>query len=315
MRLCSVQKSKDCRSTPSTGIACGNTNGWPYSTTRPSSSGYFFLRRAHCYPIPPPPPRQQRQCRWAKFVGNRDFCWQHLVLLLQAVVTTGIVTVPQEDCSTGICDRKCPESQGLGTEEYDGLPAMPGRIESLKSLDEAYLTFERGEEAYMTLEKFLDDFYGFFSLDERESIYAFLSMASDTKGADWKLDYSPRNSTAEVYAKATRHIIHQTGMLNIICWLNGKLSKHSWIPWFGPTKLQGHHHAVHEYKKKSLMTFGQPLRVAADRWKLCGKPIYNACNAEVLGVFHVCKCYKRFYLCDIYIKNALSSYAADHSFC
>lgn len=63
------------------------------------------------------------------------------------------------------------------------LPDTPDRIESLKSLMEAYLILRGGGggEAQSALEKLVDDFCGFFSQDPKDGIYAFLSLATDIR--------------------------------------------------------------------------------------------------------------------------------------
>lgn len=149
------------------------------------------------------------------FVDDRVSCWLVLVSLVKVIVDMGLDVMMRRDCD--ICEQICPNSEVPVHKKPHSLPPMPDRIESLMSLNEAYETFQKGEEKYLTLEKLLDDFCGFISHDPKDGIYAFLSMASDTRGSDWTPDYDEKTTASQVYAQATRHIIRQTERLDIIC--------------------------------------------------------------------------------------------------
>lgn len=192
------------------------------------------------------------------YVGDRSFCWQHLVSLVLLMENTQNDIILRK--RTNVCsDFVCHCSDRPAHEASHHLPDTPDRVESLKSLHEAYAISHSPGWSKLTLEKLVDDFCGFFSQDPRDGIYAFLSLATDTAGSDWIPDYSPENSVTQVYARATRHIIRQTSSLDIICRSNPEYHSrefghdHSWIPWFGPTTVDlddGHSHTVQGYKKK-----------------------------------------------------------------
>lgn len=76
----------------------------------------------------------------------------------------------------------------------------------------------------------------------------------------------------------------------------------------------GHDHEVHGYNKNSLTTFGQPLRAAADRLRLCCTPFCDGCKTKILGRYHECESCGNVAYCDECINNALTSHAADHGF-
>ena len=250
------------------------------------------------------------------YLGDRDFCWEHLISLVVVMGALGLDGALREESNTWNGVRHC--SNELGYERYHDLPPMLDRIESLIRLNEAHMTFQRAEEANLTLEKLVDDFCGFSSQDPRDGIYAFLSLASDTRGSEWVPDYSPENSVRHVFAQATRHIIRQTKRLDIICRSDAEYFDHSWIPWFGPAVVHvedGHSHAIHGYNKKSLTTFGQPLRAATLRLKLCCEATCDGCDARILGVRHKCESCENFDFCDDCIKKASTSHEADHNFC
>lgn len=249
------------------------------------------------------------------FVGDRDFCWGYMTSLVDVMESTN------QDFGLRKLSNMCDTP---GCEKFHSLQDTPDRIESLKSLMEAYLILQGGGEAILPLEKLVDDFCGFFSQDPRDGIYAFLSLATDIKDSEWIPDYSPDNSVAQVYAQATRHIIRQTESLDIICRSNlmyhGRVGHgYSWIPWFGTATIDrddGHSHVVHGYQKKSLTTFGQPLHAygAAHRLRRCCNNLCDGCDAIILGLRHRCEICRDFDLCDGCFKSASTSHQPDHSF-
>lgn len=251
------------------------------------------------------------------YIGDRHFCWEYLislVLLMESTNHDAGLRKTSNVCSdlVGHC------SNGPTREASHYVPDSPDRIESLKSLQRAYSIFHSAEAANLTLEKLVDDFCGFFSQDPRDGIYAFLSLATDTTDSEWVPDYSPENSATHVYAQATRHIIRQTGSLDIICRSNPQYNDHhhSWIPWFGPSVItlqDGHSHTVHGYKKKSLTTFGQPLG-STRRLRRCCHAVCDGCDAPIRGVRHKCERCRDFDFCDGCVKHASTSHEADHSF-
>lgn len=258
------------------------------------------------------------------YVGDRDFCWVYLNNLVRVMERTKSdvgLRKKSNVCKGLVCH--CSNEPAHEAEHY--LPDTPDRLESLKSLQEAYEIFHGGQETNMPLEKLVDDFCGFFSQDPRDGIYAFLSLATDTTGSEWIPDYSPENSVTQVYAQATRHIIRQTGKLDIICRSNPRHRvrdsghPHSWIPWFGPASIDydnEHSHTVHGYRKKSLTTFGQPVHVrgAAHRLRRCCPTLCKGCDAPIVGVRNSCESCSDFDFCDGCVKNASSSHDADHTF-
>lgn len=258
------------------------------------------------------------------YVGDRNFCWDYLISLVFMMENT------HRDANlrkkTNVCsDLVCHCSDLPAHEASHHLPDAPDRIESLKSLHEAYMISHRPGGIGLTLEKLVDDFCGFFSQDPRDGIYAFLSLATDTAGSEWVPNYSPENSVTQVYAHATRHIIRQNNSLDIICRSNPQYHgrefghDHSWVPWFGPTTVDvedGHIHTVHGYKKKSLTTFGQPIhhRGAAYRVRRCCNAACDGCGAVILGVRHKCRDCRDFDLCDGCFTEPPASHDAGHAF-
>lgn len=257
------------------------------------------------------------------FVGDRHFCWEYLLSLVLMMEKTNR-DVGLRNKSNVCSDLECHCSDRPAHTGSHYLSDTPDRIESMKSLHEAYVISHRSGGAGLTLEKLVDDFCGFFSQDPRDGIYAFLSLATDTAGSEWVPDYSPENSVTDVYAHATRHIIRQTGSLDIICRANMQYHSidfrghdHSWIPWFGPTTIafeHGHSHAIHGYRKKSLTTFGQPIhaRGAAYRVRRCCHVTCDGCDAAILGVRHKCENCSDFDLCNDCFASSLHD--PGHSF-
>lgn len=249
------------------------------------------------------------------YVGDRDFCWGHMTSLVDIMEST--------NHDGGLRKGNRCEAPGHGKKSHY-LPDTPDRIESLRSLMEAYLILQGSGDAQLPLEKLVDDFCGFFSQDPRDGIYAFLSLATDMEDSEWIPDYSPDNSVTQVYAQATRHIIRQTESLDIMCRsipvYHGRVGhEYSWIPWFGTVTIDlddGHSHVVHGYQKKSLTTFGQPLHTygAMHRLRRCCNNLCDGCDAVILGLRHRCESCRDFDLCDGCFKSAAASHQSGHSF-
>ncbi|KAI3529634.1 hypothetical protein CSPX01_15364, partial [Colletotrichum filicis] len=142
-------------------------------------------------------------------------------------------------------------------------------IDTILRVWRAYSAVMRGDKPSLTLERLLDNFSGLESFDARDGVYEFLSMASDIDTEEWFPDYSDQATTKEIFAKATLHIIQQTGSLDIICRRihdrSFSLSVNhpsSWIPWYGLQTIDfmpEHSHRFHAYNTRSLATFGQPI--------------------------------------------------------
>lgn len=147
------------------------------------------------------------------------------------------------------------------------------------SLVSAYVAARDGDN--LTLLRLLETFVGFKSKDLRDSIYAFISMASDIKDGTWLPDYSDKNTAAQVYRQAAYQIISTAGgRTDFLCRTYPDVSKavleSSWLPVFGPMITAeglnvGDAQMFEEsaWSINSLVTFGQAPWKAPDVYSAC----------------------------------------------
>lgn len=224
------------------------------------------------------------------FIGNREFCFQPVVTLCHHLKKLpGLAPGGQEKTT-------CRDAGHASGAKMHGFPApILDPVESLDRLFNVFSAVMKADTASLTLERLLDNFASFESVDPRDGIYAFLSMASDVGEKDWIPDYSENNTASKVYEKATFHIMSRANCLDIICrrvhdFRFGRSVSHrsSWIPWFGPQRIEfwpGHFHTIHGYNTKSLATFGQRLVTLRDGQ--AGHHFSTKCECHDCGKLHV----------------------------
>lgn len=134
----------------------------------------------------------------------------------------------------------------------------------------------------LTLLRLLETFVYFKSKDTRDSIYAFISLASDIKDGTWLPDYSDKNTSEQVYRQAAYQLMSTAGgRIDFLCSTYPDVSKavldSSWLPVFGPM-ITAEGRKVGDaqvfeglaYNTLSLVNFGQVA------WKAGAPRVYSA---------------------------------------